>query len=82
MRGERAEVSSRLKRKSRTVVGRGEKSLICDPESELRLGAREKRRANKLNDMGGGNIQNQIGCQKQCIPLYLHSIFGPDYYDI
>ena len=79
MRGERAEVSSRLKRKSRTVVGRGEKSLICDPESELRLGAREKRRANKINDMGGENIQNQIGCVNIGEYMVCEPIAGSDY---
>ena len=30
----------------------GGKSLLCDPGSELRLGGREKRRANKINGMG------------------------------
>ena len=34
-RRERAEVFSRQKCKARTVVGRGEKSLLCDPGSEL-----------------------------------------------
>ena len=29
-------------------MGRGEKSLLCDPGSELLLGGREKRRANIL----------------------------------
>ena len=33
----------------RTVVGRGEKSLLCDPGSELRLGGREK----KVEDIKG-----------------------------
>ena len=28
---------------TRTVAGRGEKSLLCDPGSKLRLGGREKR---------------------------------------
>ena len=43
---ERAEAFSRWKCKARTVVGRGEKSLLCDPGSELRLftGGREKRK--------------------------------------
>ena len=27
--------------KARTVAGRGKKSLLCDPGSELRLGGRE-----------------------------------------
>ena len=30
--------------KARTVAGRGEKSLLCDPGSELRVGRRERRR--------------------------------------
>ena len=32
-----------IKMKGRTVVGMGEESLLCYPESELRLGRREKR---------------------------------------
>ena len=41
-RQERADVFSRQKLKARTVVERGEKSLLCDPGSELRLGGRER----------------------------------------
>ena len=40
-----------MKMKARTVVGRGEKSLLCDPGSELRLGGGEKRRAKTINGM-------------------------------
>ena len=39
------------KYKARAVVGRGEKSLLCDPGSELRLGGRENRRAKIINGM-------------------------------
>ena len=35
---------------NRTWVG-GEKSLLCDPGSELRLGGRENRRATIINRM-------------------------------
>ena len=31
-----------------TVAGRGEKSLLCDPGSELRVGRRERRRCAKI----------------------------------
>ena len=31
-------------------MGRGEKSLLCDPGSELRLGRRENRRAKIINE--------------------------------
>ena len=31
-----------IKMKARTVVGTGEKSPLCDPGSELRLGREEK----------------------------------------
>ena len=34
-------------------VGRGEKSLLGDPGSELRLGGREKRRAKIIKWNGG-----------------------------
>ena len=34
--------------KARTVVGRGEKSLLCEPGSELRVGSRERRRCAKI----------------------------------
>ena len=38
--------------KARTVVGRGEKSLLCGPGSQLRLrGGRDKRRAKIINEM-------------------------------
>ena len=33
------------------MVGRGEKGLLCDPGSVLRLGGREKRRAKIVNGM-------------------------------
>ena len=32
-------------------MGRGEKSLLCDPGSELRLGGRDNRRAKIINGM-------------------------------
>ena len=32
-------------------MGRGKKSLLCDPGSELRLGGRENRRAKIINGM-------------------------------
>ena len=35
----------------RTVAVKGEKSLLCDPVSELRLGGRQKRRAKTTNGM-------------------------------
>ena len=45
-RGKKELESSREKKsKARTVVGRGGKSLLCDPASELRLGGGENRRA-------------------------------------
>ena len=34
--------------KARTVAGREEKSLLCDPGSELRVGRRERRRCAKI----------------------------------
>ena len=34
--------------KARTVAGRGWKSLLCDPGSELRVGRRERRRCAKI----------------------------------
>ena len=43
-RAKRAEIFSRKKCKARAVVGRGEKRLLCDPGSELRLGGTEKRK--------------------------------------
>ena len=41
---ESAESFSPQKCKARTVVGRGVKSLLCDPGSELRLGRRGKKK--------------------------------------
>ena len=48
--------------KARTVVGRGEVSLPCDPGSELRLsvGDKEKRRANLMN--GEKTYKRTIWC--------------------
>ena len=44
-RGKNVLKSSRaIKMKARAVVGRGENSLLSDPESELRLGTEKKRR--------------------------------------
>ena len=41
-----------MKMKARTVAGRGWKSLLCDPGSELRVGRRGRRRcAKKMNGM-------------------------------
>ena len=37
--------------KAQTVAGRVEKSLLCDPGSELRLGGRDNRRAKIINGM-------------------------------
>eukprot|EP00610_Laminaria_digitata_P001320 TRINITY_DN3196_c0_g1_i1.p2 TRINITY_DN3196_c0_g1~~TRINITY_DN3196_c0_g1_i1.p2 ORF type:complete len:51 (-),score=10.06 TRINITY_DN3196_c0_g1_i1:151-303(-) len=37
--------------KARTVVGRGEKSLLCDPGSELRLWRERDRSAKIINGM-------------------------------
>ena len=34
----------------RYVAGRGEKSLLCDPGSEYRVGRRERRRCAKIMD--------------------------------
>ena len=36
------------KMKARTVAGRGEKSLLWDPGSEIRVGRRERRRYAKV----------------------------------
>ena len=35
--------------KTRTVAGSGEKSLLCDPGSELQVGRRERRWAKMMN---------------------------------
>ena len=49
----------RDKNKARTVVGRGEERLLCDPGSELLLGRRDKRRAKIVN--GKSKKQKQRG---------------------
>ena len=54
----RAEIFSRNKCKARAVVGRGEKSLLCDPGSELRLGGREKK--GEDNKLDGENIHTRV----------------------
>ena len=39
-------------------MGRGEDSLLCDPESELRLGGRKKGEDNKsINRMGKSKMK-------------------------
>ena len=50
-RGETAEGFSRSKMKARGVVGRGEKSLLRDPGSELRLLSREGEGGRKSAEM-------------------------------
>ena len=40
-----------MKMKSRTVVGRGEKSCYRDPGSELRLGRETEKSAKKIDGM-------------------------------
>ena len=42
-----------IKCKARTVVGRGEKSLLYDPGSELRLGQRERKKKGEDNKRDG-----------------------------
>ena len=50
-------------------MGRGEKSLVCDPGSELRLGGREKRKAQLIRNItqtsqaftvSGGTIYDSV----------------------
>ena len=48
MREERAEIFSRKKCKARTAVDGGQKSLVCDLGSELRLGGRELKGEDKI----------------------------------
>ena len=51
-----------IKSTARTVVGRGEKSLPSDPESELHLGRKETTattRASKTLGYDGGATRNQ-----------------------
>ena len=45
---------------------RGQKSLVCDPGSELRLGGREKRRAKILNGINQKTKQKTIDCTSFC----------------
>ena len=60
-RGKKELKSSRDKKcKARTIVGRREKSLLCDPGSELRLGGRENRRAKITNEMENKNKNKKV----------------------
>ena len=45
------ESSPEKKEDVRTVVGRGKRSLLSDPGSELRLGRRRKKSAKKIEGM-------------------------------
>ena len=49
--------------KARTVVGegRGEESLLCDPESVLRLHKREREREEKRAKTMNGRVLNKAG---------------------
>ena len=71
--------------------GEGEKSLLCDPGSELRLGGREKRRAkiykrdekkNKL--LGSSQVQRMpvlpTAYQKRTNPIPEHDYIHNDCY--
>ena len=49
--GRKCRILLATKMQGSTVVGRGEKGLLCDPRSELRLGGREKRSAKIINGM-------------------------------
>ena len=57
-----------MKWKARTVVRRGEKSLHCDPRSELRLRGRENKRAKILNGMSEKSRKKTQEClrSQQC----------------
>ena len=46
-------------------MGRGEKSLLCGPGSELRLGGREKRRARIINGMKKEEKKKCVSKRKQ-----------------
>ena len=73
----RAEIFSRSKCKARTVVGRGEKSLLCDPESELRLGGRGyKGKDNKWDGKKKNLVRQSIPCcgiyAARCFCAYIY----------
>ena len=59
-----------IKTKARTVVGRGEKSLLCDPGSELRLWRERDRSAKIINGM-------KMKKKKKHLHIYLHKTDRP-----
>ena len=59
--------------KARTVAGRGYKSLLCDPGSELRVGTRERRKWAK--------IINGMSKKKRVVSNFVHTAsYGKKYF--